>query len=63
MAVEKELQEIRESVGLYINKDMYNIDKLAETLYIKQSVREKHKKVRIIFNPVYNIDRSHKFEL
>lgn len=52
MLVEKKLQEIRETVGLYTNEDMYNIDEsilfykmiLDKILGTKQSAGRKYKK-------------------
>ena len=70
MVVEEELQEIREAVNPYTNKDVYNIDESAlfwkitpdETLGTEQSVGGKHNKARITINLACIFIGSYKLE-
>lgn len=70
VAVEEELQEIRETIGPYTNEDMCNMDESAlfwkmtpdGTLGTKQSAGRKHEKARITINLACNADGSHKLE-
>lgn len=68
--VEEDLQEIRETVQPYDNKDVINMDESAlfwkmapeVTLATQQGPGQKYDKARITINLAYNVTGSHKLD-